>query len=293
MIYRPTHQVLIERASEVAEDIRHHALGFNLFAVPRGGIPAAYLLMMVDPEFQIVDTPEEADVIIDDIIDSGATMDKFEKLHPSKPFYALIDKTDWKYGNRWVIFPWESHEVGSDIETTVTRLLQQIGEDPNRGGLRETPRRVARAWQDWTSGYDVDPSSVLKAFEDGGEQYDEMVAVVDIPFYSHCEHHMAPFFGAATIAYIPDGKIVGLSKLSRLLDVYARRLQVQERLTQQVAHALMDHLSPKGVGVRLKARHLCMESRGVAQHGHQTVTTSLLGVFRDGAVRAEFLALTP
>ena len=133
---------------------------------------------------------------------------------------------------------------------------------------------------------------MLKTFEDGAEGCDEMVVVKDIPFYTHCEHHMAPFFGTATIAYIPDGRIVGLSKLSRVLDVFARRLQVQERLTTQVADALMEHLKPRGAGVVVRARHLCMESRGVCKQGHHTRTSALRGIFKeDSAVRAEFLSL--
>lgn len=163
----------------------------------------------------------------------------------------------------------------------------------DRGGLKDTPDRLAKAWDFWTSGYTQDPSDVLKVFEDGAESYDEMVLVSDIPFYSHCEHHLAPFFGKVTIAYIPDGKIVGLSKLSRLADIYARRLQVQERLTEQIADAINLNLSPKGVGVIIKARHLCMESRGISQQGHHTTTSSLRGVIRtDPSARDEFLRLT-
>lgn len=131
---------------------------------------------------------------------------------------------------------------------------------------------------------------MLKAFDDGAENYDEMVVVKDIPFYSMCEHHLAPFFGTARIGYVPSGKVVGLSKLPRLLDVFARRLQVQERITTQVADALMEHLQPRGVGVILTARHLCMESRGVCKQGAATVTSALRGVFKDAAVRAEFLS---
>lgn len=176
------------------------------------------------------------------------------------------------------------------LEAAITNLLQCIGENPLREGLDETPARVAKAWQHWCSGYTKDPADVLKVFEDGAEGYDQMITVKDIPIYSHCEHHMAAIFGTATIAYIPNGKIVGLSKLSRLADVFARRLQVQERLTNQIADALFKHLQPKGVGVMIKARHMCMESRGVNQQGHHTITTSLRGVMRDEpAARAEFL----
>ena len=129
-------------------------------------------------------------------------------------------------------------------------------------------------------------------FEDGAEKHDQMVTVKDIPIYSHCEHHLAPIFGTATISYIPNGKIVGLSKLSRLADMYARRLQVQERLTDQIADALFEHLEAKGVGVVIKARHMCMESRGICQQGHHTITTALRGAMRDEPdTRAEFLRL--
>lgn len=178
-------------------------------------------------------------------------------------------------------------------EEAVRDLLAFVGEDVTRGGLIETPARVAKAWASWCGGYGQDPAAVLKVFEDGGEGCDEMVVQRDVPFYSHCEHHLAPFFGTATIAYVPSGgRIVGLSKLSRVLDIYARRLQVQERLTAQVADALMENLTPRGAGVVIKARHLCMESRGVRQQGHHTVTSVLRGVFKEQpSTRAEFLAL--
>lgn len=179
------------------------------------------------------------------------------------------------------------------VEQLVKMLLTEIeGVDSYRQGLEETPHRVAKAFETWFGGYAEDPASILKVFEDGAERCDQMVAVVDIPFYSHCEHHMAPIFGTVTVAYIPEGRIVGLSKLSRLVDCFARRLQVQERLTNQIADALVEHLGAKGVGVRVRARHLCMESRGVKQQGHHTVTTALRGVIKDEAeARAEFLAL--
>lgn len=162
----------------------------------------------------------------------------------------------------------------------------------NRQGLEETPQRFAKAWEFWTSGYRQRAEDVLKVFEDGAEGVDEMVTVANLPFYTHCEHHLAPFFGTATISYVPNGKIIGLSKLPRLLDIYARRLQVQERLTTQIVDALMDNLRPRGAACKIKARHLCMESRGVCQQGHHTVTTALRGVFKsDPSARAEFLAI--
>lgn len=167
-----------------------------------------------------------------------------------------------------------------------------IGEDVSREGLLETPKRVVKAWKHWTSGYHVDIAGLLKVFEDGAEGYDEMVVRKNIRIYSHCEHHLAPIIGDCTIAYIPDGMVVGLSKLDRLADAFARRLQVQERLTSQIADALMEHLKPKGVGVHINARHMCVESRGVAQQNSDTLTSALRGVFKDQPeTRAEFMAL--
>jgi len=180
----------------------------------------------------------------------------------------------------------------SDIATRIHMLLEAIGENTEREGLACTPLRVAKAYEHWFSGYGYDGSSVLKTFEDGSDAYNEMIVVKDIPFYSHCEHHMAPFFGTATIAYIPSKRIVGLSKLSRLLDIFARRLQVQERLTTQVVGSLQTELQPLGSACRIKARHLCMESRGIEKQGSETITCALRGVFRDDpATRAEFLGL--
>lgn len=172
------------------------------------------------------------------------------------------------------------------------RLLESIGENPDRPGLLETPARVSKAWKHWTSGYQQNPADVLKVFEDGAEQYSELIIVRNIPVYSHCEHHLAPFFGSATVGYLPQGRIVGLSKLTRLVDCFAKRLQVQERLTMQVAEALMTHLEPAAVGVLVKCRHLCMESRGIRTPGEETITSALLGDLRTNlALRTEFLSL--
>lgn len=180
----------------------------------------------------------------------------------------------------------------SHLEATVFQLLAGVGEDPQREGLLETPKRVAKAWRHWCSGYSVDIAGLLKVFADGAEHYDQMVVRKDIPIYSHCEHHLAAIIGRCTIAYIPDGRVVGLSKLDRLADAFARRLQVQERLTTQIADAMEEHLRPLGVGVYISARHLCVESRGVQHQNSETVTTALRGFIKDeDAARAEFLAL--
>lgn len=260
----------------------------SVYPIPRGGVPAALALLGSSLSLKLVNDPADADFIMDDLIDTGSTIARFE--HYAKPVFALIDKRSWGHGNDWVVWPWEG-DAPSGIADHVTRLIQYIGDDPTRGGLRETPDRVAKAWKFWSKGYDEDPAEILKIFEDGAEGVNEMVLVRDIPFYTHCEHHMAPFFGTATVGYIPDGKIVGLSKINRLVDCFARRLQVQERLTGQVADALMEHLVPRGVGVILKARHLCIESRGVSQQGSVTTTSALRGCMYEGAPRQEFLQL--
>jgi GTP cyclohydrolase IA len=187
---------------------------------------------------------------------------------PASPRYAPFGTDDWR------------------------RLLHQLGENPEREGLLETPARVEKAWAHWTRGYHEDPATILKSFDDGGERYNELIVVRQIPIYSHCEHHLAPFFGHAAIGYLPTGRIVGLSKLTRLVQCFAARLQVQERLTQQIAHTLHDHLKARSVGVILRCRHMCMESRGIAVSGEETVTSALLGdLEKNDAQRAEFLAL--
>lgn len=172
------------------------------------------------------------------------------------------------------------------------RLLRHIGEDPERQGLHETPARVDKAWQHWTSGYAMNPVDILKVFEDGAEQYNELIVVRGIPVYSHCEHHLAPFFGTATVGYTPNGRIVGLSKFTRLVECFSKRLQVQERLTIQIAEALMEHVQPLSVGVVVRCRHMCMESRGIQTPGQETVTSALLGEMRTNlGLRTEFLSL--
>jgi len=262
----------------------------NLYGIPRGGVPAAILVSKHLPKSNLVDHPTVADYFIDDLIDSGATMERWCDDYPGKPFLSLYNKKEENV-SEWLIFPWEEKEESS-AEDIPLRLMQFIGEDINRGGLLETPKRFLKAWKHFTSGYDKNPSDILKVFEDGAENYDEMVLVKNIPIYSQCEHHLVPFFGVAHIAYIPNGKVVGLSKLSRVTDVFSRRLQVQERLTNQIAECLEAELEPLGVAVVLECRHMCMESRGISQQGSTTVTSSMKGVFLgDGNVRQEFMGL--
>jgi GTP cyclohydrolase IA len=187
---------------------------------------------------------------------------------------------------------WTEPDDDDDLADLVGRVLRRLGEDPTREGLLRTPERVARSLEFLTGGAAQDAGEVLRGalFE---EPYSEMVLVRDIELYSLCEHHMLPFFGRAHVAYVPDGRIVGLSKLPRVVDILARRLQVQERLTMEIADTLDEVLAPQGVGVVIEASHLCMMMRGVQKQNSRTVTSSMRGVFlSDERTRAEFLRLT-
>lgn len=289
------HEDIAHLAHGVREAIVNSGyMGMKCYPIPRGGIPAAYAIYSrEDCPFTIVSTPEEADFFIDDVIDSGETMRRYCDEFPGKGFFALIDKLNGESAGEWLVFPWEVTDDGKDESATdiVVRLLQYIGENPERGGLLDTPQRVLKAWKHWCGGYDIDPATLLKTFEDGAENCDEMI-VRRVPFYSHCEHHMAAIIGVAIVAYIPNKKIVGLSKIDRVVDAFARRLQVQERLTNQIAEAIQEHLQPKGVGVWVNARHLCIESRGVRNQDSVTDTLALRGAFKnDEKTRQEFLAV--
>jgi GTP cyclohydrolase IA len=182
-------------------------------------------------------------------------------------------------------------KTGDQIPDLIEALLAELGEDAGRQGLRATPDRVSRALRELTDGYGISPEDVIAdaVFD---QDYDEMVVVKDIPFYSLCEHHMLPFFGSCHVGYLPKGKVVGLSKVPRLVGVFAHRLQLQEKMTKEIAEALNTALTPKGVGVVVEARHLCMEMRGVQKPGGQLITSCMLGTFRkDPRTRAEFLDL--
>ena len=182
-------------------------------------------------------------------------------------------------------------DTDSQLEQIVGQMLKELGEDPGREGLQKTPQRVARSMRFLTQGYRLDPHRILNeaVFE---ENYNEMVVVRDIDFYSLCEHHLLPFFGRAHIAYVPNGRVVGLSKLARLVDMFSRRLQVQERLTNKVADEIRNVLRPKGVAVVMEALHLCMMMRGVQKQNSYTVTSSMLGEFEsDPKTRDELMQL--
>lgn len=259
---------------EIKERVGSWDKSLKYYGVPRGG---QYVAALLNP----VDTPEQADVICDDLIDSGATMERWVKQYPGKPFRAVFDKRDGALG--WLRFPWESSGA-CELEDNVSRLLQYF-DDANRAGLKETPKRYVKFLHEFLTPQEFN----FTTFD--AEGMDEMIVQTNIPFYSLCEHHLAPFFGVAHVAYIPSGKIVGLSKLARTVDLYARRLQNQERITQQVAEKIQNELSPKGVAVVLRAQHLCMAMRGIKKHDTWTTTSKMIGVFKEDLnCRQEFLS---
>lgn len=270
MEYIVTWDEIKSRVSKLDKSLKY-------YGVPRGGQPIA---AMLNP----VDHPEEADVIIDDLIDSGKTKADYA-LKYSKPFIGLFDKkVEINLKDKWLVFPWEAKE--EPIENNFIRILQYLGEDPTREGLKDTPKRYIKFMKEF-----LEPKEFNFTTFDA-EGTDEMIIQTNIPFYSLCEHHTAPFFGYANVAYIPDGKIVGLSKLARTVDLYSNKFQNQERITTQIAERLNNELSPKGVAVTLKAQHLCMCMRGVKKHDTWTMTSKLLGAFKnDEKARAEFLNL--
>lgn len=179
----------------------------------------------------------------------------------------------------------------SETRQALRQVLRAIGEDPDREGLLDTPDRVIRSWTELFAGYHQDPADILATTFGDVEGYDEMVLLKDIPFQSTCEHHMLPFIGKAHVAYMPGERVVGLSKLARLVDCFARRLQIQERLTKEVANALDEHLQPAGCAVVIEAAHGCMSCRGIRKEGASMVTSTFVGAFKQPATRAEFLSL--
>jgi len=261
----------------------------GVYGIPTGGAVVA-LILSQKLHLPILDIPTPGCLIVDDICDSGRTLQEWYSagymtavLHvrPQRrdpPTYFVEETEDW------IAYPYERASVGEDI---VTRMIELIGEDPARPGLRETPARVVRSWGELFAGYHADPT--LTSFED---PCDQMVVVRGIEFTSTCEHHLLPFVGMANVAYVPNGRVLGLSKIPRLVEVYARRLQLQERLTGQVADAIEQACQPKGVAVVLSARHLCVSARGVGKQQSDFVTSAMRGCFlTEGAARAEFFSL--
>ena len=193
----------------------------------------------------------------------------------------------------WTVHGHTGRPDRAEVEAAVHTILRWTGDNPERGGLIETPARVTRALEETYAGYGQDPVAILHKSFDETEGYDEMIALRGVRFESHCEHHMAPILGRAWVAYVPSGRVVGISKLARVVEIYAKRLQIQERLTAQVANTIDDVLKPRGVGVLIKASHHCMTTRGVHKPDSDLVTSRMLGCFRDNPdLRREFLSMT-
>jgi len=262
-----------------------------------GGLAVTNLLKRAT----IVHTPELATLIVDDLIDSGATQKHYENLYPEVDFIALFNKqSEEVLRDKWLVFPWDLEHPGkqeANIQDNIVRMLQYIGEDPGREGLKGTPDRVVRMWQEIFRGYDPKQKPKVALFNNGhdGISYDQMILDTG-SYYSHCEHHMVPFFGKYCFAYIPhpDGKIIGLSKVARIVDYHAAKLQIQERLVQDIVKDLWDMLSvdgqePLGMGLIMTGEHLCKSMRGAKKQGQMT-TSKLVGKFKDEPqVRSEFL----
>lgn len=291
-------QIYLRAAEEDFRTTFKDELMVKVYAFNQRSMVAALMLDVPTLKIELVDHVQLADCVF--AIEPVDRMDELDTLIAEfdMPYISI------KLPSPDILFAWEtvttkvSYEERerdrkiTGIQPVIKQLLPFIDNNHHREGLADTPHRVAKAWAKWTEGYHMDAASILKVFEDGAEKCDEMVIVKDIPIYSKCEHHLADIFGTATIAYIPNGKIVGLSKLSRLAEMFARRLQVQERLTNQIADSIQEHLDAKGVGVVIRARHMCMESRGICQQGHHTITSALRGVMKDNhEARSEFMSL--
>jgi len=271
----------------------------SIYGVPRGGIPLAVTLAQ-KLSLPITDHPDSDTLVVDDVVDSGKTRARFQRfdfasihIKESTPheFYPTFYV---KCENKWINYFWEEKE--SSVQDHIVRLIEYIGEDPCRVGMKETPDRMIRSWEEMFVGYKQDVREVFKTFDDEKEQFGGLVYMKDVEFYSTCEHHWLPFSGQAFIAYIPNGPVIGASKLARLLDIYACRFQMQERIGEQVTNALMEYLKPFGAACLIEARHFCMACRGIKKQHSIMGYSSLKGVFLESspagvAARNELMAL--
>lgn len=265
----------------------------SIYGIPRGGYAIAIELGKLLKLPVITDEAEVTSktLIVDDLIDSGKTLSKYPKNKKAVLFVKnkKFNKVDYYFKpiDEWVQFP---DEPNNEVQEHITRVMQYIGEDISREGLIETPARVQRAIDEIFSGYKQNPKDLMKTFTQGTCQ--EMVILKNCEFYSTCEHHMFPFFGHISIGYIPNKKVIGVSKLARLADLFAKRMQIQERMTSQIADTLMKELDAKGVYVVCEGVHFCMRSRGVKKQDASMITSAVRGIFKkDSKARQEFLSL--
>ena len=268
----------------------------NIAPIPRGGAAVAtYLSARLNLPLIAISDRDENTLVVDDLIDSGRTRSEYmdndfaclfvKKNCPAQyypTYYCVSDVSDW------IKFWWETKN--ETIQDNITRILQYIGEDSNREGLIDTPNRIVRSYDHLFKGYKQDVSDLITVFESDG--YNQIVLLKNIEMYSMCEHHMLPFYGRAHVAYIPNKKIIGISKLARITDMFARRLQIQERIGDEVTSVLMEYLDPLGAACIIEATHLCMRMRGVSKQNSTMVTSSLKGVFmEDARAREELMSL--
>ena len=278
---------------------------YNIFGIPKNGAIVAGMLCGRSNKLIQTLTPESADFIVDDIVDSGETIENYAEAY-NLPCFALYGKRKYMHDiydcskldlevienvhdDLWIEFPWEEDQAGP--EDGVIRLLEYFGQDVNREGLKDTPERVVKSFAEFLKGYDDKPEEILKTTF--SSTYDELAVLKDIKFISMCEHHLLPIVGTASIGYLPqNGKVVGISKLARIVDCYSRRLQIQERMTMQIANAIQKYVDPSGVAVFVEASHSCIACRGAKQPESKMVTSCMLGKFRkSGKMRNEFLQM--
>jgi len=299
---------MIYNASDFQKDvdclvtqIKESKIAFTgIYGIPKGGVPLAIALSnkLDIPLVNCLNGLQPLVLVVDDLIDTGRTLYEYVNggfhtavLH-RKPHSPIYDKNFCAelISNEWVDYFWEDNSGNANAQEIPTRLLEYIGEDPTREGLVETPKRFIKAWDKLTEGYSQKVEDIIKVFDGNG--YNQIVLLKDIELYSMCEHHLLPFWGKAHVAYIPGKKVLGISKLARLIELYSRRLQIQERLGDQVVKALMDHVQPKGAACIIEAAHLCMRMRGVQKQNSVMVTSSLDGVFmKDIKAREELMRL--
>ena len=294
-----THKKYIADISKLIEKLGHLPFS-SVYGIPRGGHYAASMIaqdmrknLILDPE----DINDET-LIVDDLIDSGTTYRDYAKKYKQNKFAFVYSKKPEKAceglivgvyvpSDKWMVFPDES---GAGIEENLRRTLEYIGEDTTREGLIETPSRMRKAYDEIFAGYKINPKDLVKTFVQGTCK--EMVILKNAEFYSTCEHHFFPFFGHCSIGYIPKNKVIGVSKLARLLDCFAKRMQIQERMTTQIADFLEQELEAEGVYVVCEGVHFCMTSRGIKKQDASMITSAIRGRFHnDSALRAEFLSL--
>lgn len=289
---------LARQLRKMAKTLRRKLL---IYGIPKSGSIVAVNLAALEPmSLEVTYQPERADCFVDDIIDTGTTQERYRERYGKKT-YALYGKGKQRNcivqvpRTTWVEFPWEQEDVTSkEHQDFIVRLLEELGEDAKREGLRDTPARFLKAWKEMTAGYTMDIAIKGMESDDLLSPADThgMVVVQDVAFHALCEHHLLPFVGKVHVGYLPAHHLIGHSKIPRIVDMFARRLQVQERIGQQICDTLEEVLKPRGIGVIVEASHFCMMMRGVKKEGARIITSHLKGSFKDDQrTRQEFLTL--